>query len=590
MMKKYLRKKTIEVRLPIEYNPIFYRNGNVSPCKVLKCFSRKEMMDFVLLLSNHYVNQPAIQILNLMSHDNWWRKYTFCKLTDYLGRHQSNNRQFFVCFPQTVLEILRYGLAKQPSNHSMNEYCKYTLEFNVAKLIALLNSQTMKFKVLNSNSLEQLMMTSIGYNKEIQLYDFYEQFKVQFNLAIKFFTFLANSVKYQGLYKAFLNYFNITDWRDYVFTILSGAIHGRNNSGVLDLSIGIDPDNLINKSVLDKISINLDSDVLPYKSTNEYDMSGNSDYRYFRDKPFVKIEDNKYAIFHVGFVLDRLYGSLYFDLKKIVDNEKIKGIDLVQLFTSEFIEKIVFDGLMKESTLSSCYLSYSEDDCISQFNPRKGLGAPDYLLQDKKNNSVILFECKDIKINGWIKEQRNYSLLEAELKNKVHLTTWELDYNNKKHKSKKNPKVKGIGQLAGHCANIKKNKFKWGENVSSDSKVYSVLVIADNRLIIDGFTNKANEWYFESLSMEEVHIDSTIRPLIIMSPLCLLKYSKLFETNGFERYFEEYYRYINIIVQNPYDLIKSCISFDDFMKKYPYKLEDKFESLKKELMKFKKSN
>ena len=114
-------------------------------------------------------------------------------------------------------------------------------------------------------------------------------------------------------------------------------------------------------------------------------------------------------------MLDRLYGSLYFDFKKIVETAKIPKINVNGLFTSEFIEKTIFDGLMDESSFPSYYLKYSEKACNLQFKANENeLGAPDYLLQNKKENSVILFECKDIKVNAWIKEQRDYSLLEAE--------------------------------------------------------------------------------------------------------------------------------------------------------------------------------
>lgn len=558
-----------------------------SPWTVLKCFSRKEILNLVLRLGNEYVNKPAMNILYLMADKNLWKKYTFLRLDDYLKRHQFDGKNYMVCFPQTLLEILRYAFAMPPSSRSANRYNENQIEFDLVKTIALLNERTMDFKVVNPTSIEQLMMASIGFNKEIQQFDFKELFRNQFNLAIKFFTFLTKTEKYQNIYNEFLTFYGIVDWREYVFTVLSMAIQGQRHSGLLKLDDNIDPDHLISKNVLDKISINLEYDEFAFKSRNEYDLSGNSDYRCFRDKPIIKVAENEYAIFHVGLVLDRLYGSLYFDFKKIVKSSCITDINVNRLFTSEFIEKTIFDGLMEECALPSNYLKYSEETCRLQIKARhKQLGAPDYLLQNE--NSVILFECKDIKINGWVKEQRDYSLLEAELKNKVLLTTWELDYDNKKHKILKSPKVKGIGQLAGHCSNIKKGEFKWGECISSNSKVYSVLVIADNRLILDGFPKKANEWYFESLSKEHVNIDSSIRPLIIMSPLCLLKYSNLFAKNGFEKYFEEYYHIINKRAGTSINLINSCITFDDYMSKYPFELEDKFELLKIELTKNRK--
>lgn len=104
-------------------------------------------------------------------------------------------------------------------------------------------------------------------------------------------------------------------------------------------------------------------------------------------------------------------------------------------------------------------------------------------------------------------------------------------------------------------------------------------------MILGGFPKKANEWYVESLSHEQVGMNSNIRPLIVMSPLCLLKYSSLFAKNGFEKYFEEYYDHINKKTGTPVDLINSSITFDDYMRKYPFKLDDKFDKLKEELMK-----
>ena len=72
-----LRYNSMEFRLPIEYFPIFYRNHKPSPWAVLKCFSRREMLNLVLVLGNKYVNQPAMNILYLMADNNWWKRYTY---------------------------------------------------------------------------------------------------------------------------------------------------------------------------------------------------------------------------------------------------------------------------------------------------------------------------------------------------------------------------------------------------------------------------------------------------------------------------------------------------------------------------------
>lgn len=589
-MNKQFRYNSYEFKLPIEYNPIFFRNKMPDPWTFLKKMTREEVVRLVLVLGNVYEGTPFSHVLYLMSDGNWWKKYVELRIFDYIGRHTTSNKRYFVCFPQTILEILRYKFSMPPSSSSMYKQEKNSFEFDLVKLIALINEQTMGYRLKNKNSMEELMVTGIGYNKEIQLYDYDNQFKYQLSFAITFFSFLTSQEEYQDLYYGFLSYYGISDWREYVCTILSLAIMGRDKNGILDLASFRDPDHLINVDIVEKISIPLSTNPIPYKSRDEYDRDGNSDYKVFRDKPIIKMSSHKYAIYHVGFVLDRLYSSLFFDFKKIVEKLNGKQSVVFNLFTSEFIEKHVFCSLMNQCAISSSYLKYSENDCENQYKaPKSELGAPDYLVQRKDGTSAIIFECKDIKINAWVKEQRDYALLEDELKNKIQLTTWELDYENRCHRFKKKPKVKGVGQLAGHCTCIKSGKFKWGNSIQQNAKIYSVLVIADNRLLIDGLAPIVSEWYVESLRNENSPIDANVRPLIIMSPLCLLKHSERFAKEGFEKYFEGYYKRIENTQGNHFDIICRNTSFDSYMDKYPYKISDKFELLKNELLKGRKA-
>jgi len=39
----------------------------------------------------------------------------------------------------------------------------------------------------------------------------------------------------------------------------------------------------------------------------------------FRDRPLFKLTNGDYVIYNRSFLIDRLYSSLYFDFKKIVD-------------------------------------------------------------------------------------------------------------------------------------------------------------------------------------------------------------------------------------------------------------------------------
>lgn len=68
------------------------------------------------------------------------------------------------------------------------------------------------------------------------------------------------------------------------------------------------------------------------------------------------------------------------------------------------------------------------------------LGYPDFFVRSKSNKLAILFECKDIRMNAWVKEQRDYELLERELKNKIVRKNYKQDRLNKRHEELAKPR------------------------------------------------------------------------------------------------------------------------------------------------------
>ena len=234
---------------------------------------------------------------------------------------------------------------------------------------------------------------------------------------------------------------------------------------------------------------------------------------------------------------------------------------------------------MNECLSPDIYSSYDENHLKELYRIHDGEpGYPDYYLRNSITNAVVLFECKDIRLNSYIKEQRDYDLIEEELRNKIVEKTYQLDAENKCRK-KVGPRRIGIGQLAAHVANIKRSTFPWDTTLPPDCSVYPVLVIADNRLLFDGLPYLAQQWYQERLAIEGT-IPKSSRPLIMMSPLTLLKYRPLFKENGFEFYFEEYYASLQSVSGDDImGTINGMISFDSFMGQYPYSLEELREEI-----------
>ena len=565
-----LRYTSVGFVLPVEYNPIFYRYLKPNIRKTLGSFSREEVINLILWLSNECVNKPAINILGVLSQNNYWKNSVFFRMYDYVGCHSSKDRRYYACFNQTLLELLRYSLSIKSCKENFNMFNEYKLEFSLVKVIALLNEQIVNFKIYNS-SISELMVTGIELNKDLNCVDYRELYKEQLILSFKFFSFLESNTKYTPLLQAFLTKYGIKNWRNYVVTILALVLNANYQTRVLNFKYIKDEDGLINRNIVDLLSFS-------YSTTVDY--QENVDYKFFRQYPIIKMQDDKYIIYNVGFLLDKLYNSLYFDLKTIAESiENEQKINVSSLITNEFVEKTVFDKILQKCCNSSTYFCFTEAECIEQYKPKdKELGTPDFLLQRKSGKAILLFECKDIRLKAELKEQKDFSLLERELKNKLMLKTYS---NGKKCK---HPRRIGVGQLAGHVKNIRDHEFRWGHDIKSDSIVYPVLVIANHKLMWNGLFDMLNEWYAQSLKNEGISCSESNKPLIIMSPLCLIKHSKRFKKDGFEMYFEEYYKHNKIRTGTNVDYINKGLTFDDFMDKYPYKLDDMFEIVRKDVL------
>ena len=537
-----------------------------------------------VLLNREYCRQPAMKLCAMLNCEDRRFQKVYKQLTKFLHYRAYNGIEYVVAFENLSLELLRraYSIGYHQFNENESPVDIDKLQYETVRLITQINEDLMKYKIADGQkqNLAKLVYTNNASSYDILYYDMQNEYLYQLIQAVYFFRLLEGNVRYKALLEEFNCRYGIKDWREYVRTIVALFCISKNHEGYIKGSLDIDVDSLMSPSVLDKISIEYNIDKIPYKSKDEYDNEGNSDYRIFRSKPIFKLKNGDYAVHSRPLLTGRLYSSLYFDFLDIAESITQKHPDISNLFTSEFVEKTLFCGLLKEC-LSDSYTGYDEEALKRTYKITDGeLGYPDYLLKSQKG--VILFECKDIRINAWIKEQRNYDLISTELINKLVCKTYKIDYKNKKHVNV-NPKRIGCGQIAGHVANIRKGQFPWDNTLQLDVTVYPVLVIADNRLLVEGLTPIIQTWMCECLSNEG--IDSNMeKPLIIMSPLNLLKYQNLFKKNGFEQYFEEYYQSTRQSFVDGVSAINTLISFDDFMSKYPFNLGELGEQLNAEIM------
>lgn len=581
------RYKSLSIIIPVEYDSIFSGIIRENAPEVLRMISRESAVKLASLLKREYCGQPAIKIVQLLSNTD----PHYVPLYNHIKRYVetiSNERgaEVVVAFDSAPLEFLRVAFSIPPSEMKEVSPLKTDeLQWRITKLITQINQNLMEFKApkTSANNIAKLLMVNDASYKDIHEINLNGEFIIQPIQAILFFRLLESDEKYSGLLNAFCGYYGIVSWRQYVKTIYSIALQSyKNGNGICPVSLVEQNAEFLSRSVLDRIAIDANAEVIPYSSSDEYDNNGNSDYREFKGRPLFKLSNGDYVIHNQAILVDRLYQGLYFDFQYIANQLAEKHPDISNLFTLEFIEKTLFVGAVRNCICKCKYTAYDEDGLAAIHKIHQSeLGYPDYLIKNKSNKSIVLFECKDIRLNAWIKEQRDYDLLERELKNKIVSKTFNLDREHRCHKDLSKPRRIGIGQLAGHTASIRAKQFPWDSNLGDDIKVYPVLVIADNRLIFDGLPRLAQQWYQDCLAAERVNNPQNECPLIMMSPLTLIKYRNRFLLHGFEHYFEQYYSAISKRPKDTVDIFNNVMSFDTFMAQYPFSLR----RLRKTLMK-----
>ena len=579
------RYKSIDVKAPLEFGYIFRDLCRVGYKKVLRQYSREMIIRLAVLFNREYCNKPAAEICHMLSSKDPKQAKLSKRIDRFLKLDAKPNIEYIVGLEITSLELLRraFSIPYKSFNNANIRINIDKLQFQTVKLITQINEESMKYKIdkKHEDDLGVLLYTNNASSFDILHYDKQNEYIAQVVQATMFFKLLENNLKYDILLKEFYNKYKISNWREYLRTLISlFCITYKGETSIIgDLSI--DFDSLMTKSVLEKLSIPISQSAIPYSSKDEFDLSGNSDYKFFRDKPLFKSVNGDYIVHSQPLLTDRIYSSLYFDFKNISKQLNENHPDIGNLFTSEFVEKTLFVSQMKSCTSLDIIDSLDENELKKRYKIKNGeLGYPDYYI--KTRDSVILFECKDIRINAWIKEQRDFTIIEEELRNKLVCKTYQIDYKNHCHKPIA-PKRIGCGQLAGHVANIRNGVFPWDSPLSREVKIYSVLVIADNRLLVDGLTSILQRWYLECLCKEGLNIIKE-NPLILMSPLTLIKYSKRFSKDGFLKYFNDYYNSIYIPSMDTLSAINKQISFDDYMSQYPFKLDQLGEQFIKELM------
>ena len=573
----------ITIEKILEFHDLFPEEKEIDISSVLKKYSKKDLVLSSNVLSHNY-GRAYIPDKNNTFFSSHSKKH----IEDLTNRFEqltkiSGQKIFCYCTTKTSLELMRI-IFSIPINEYKNDGDIEDFEYDLFRVILQINENLMNFKSSNKYDLATLSFLNFFIMNDISGQDVRGVFIRQ----VQYYSILSEFIEtYPACDKAketFYKSVGITKMSDYAKTwlalvALDFEYQKKQEKGcpVIDLNRLQDVDGTLNIPVLDFLSINMNEHI-SYSNAEIKSRDDNVDYRIFRSRPLIKISDKKYIIYSFPILVERLYNSLFFDLK---DSFK----DAFNFYNKDFVEKVLFQPqvlqCLNEKITSKIYPSREMILCDDKIKEEDN--QPDFYLRE--NDNLILFECKAIRINGELKDKSDIDELLSILKNKLYYSIENID---KSRGKKKNAERVGVTQLVQQMKMIDADTFKWDNKIPDEVAYYPVIILEDPRFVVPGLSYIINSWY-KQLILQELP-GQMCHPIVVTSIDILMSYSHIFKAKGFHNVFGKYFqntvRYSNNDVTWTFDPLGD---FNVFMQE-SYKLSPKkklqlFEKYKNILVK-----
>ena len=530
----------------LEYSVLYPGEQQQDVDGVISSMSRNTIINMDIVLTNLYGNKGLENIPKFFSNER-----ELIEVIQRIKLHCDPNVDYVILPLQTTLRMMQMAFAMPATQE---DQLSDDFELQLFKVILTINEQEVQSYRLPENVAGTVFIQSlITYPSCFTLETYKERTFYQSYSALQFFRFIESKIATDSalrtIYDAFLEQYGVENGVDYIRTMTGVVTITKWVVGKMPGDFSNDVDNILRRQLIESLTIDLNTQFV-----NQTGRNNNVDYRKFRDKPFIRDEAGNIAVVWIEALLDRLYNSLYFDFGEI--NRRLNtGYAVPQLFTNEFAEKYMFQKLMRYANGQTMYNAL--------YNPQEQEnGKADYVLV--KENVVIVFECKDIKILGDVIETHDGVEILEEYRNKLYYETYDTRRGERRYHV---ATPKGVGQLINYM-----NQIRTGDpyyvGTQEDSVIYPVLVLSDYKLLQRGFQQIADEWYEERENKSE-----NDKPLTVMSFITLMKSYPLFATNGFEHYFDKYRECI-VSNRNPANLDR-YMTFDEYMQDFGEQIDIK---------------
>lgn len=539
----------------------FYPNEKFDAIEVLKGFGKQMLIKSAHLLSIHYGNVFYPDFLDIYFSGVTRAKHfqqLSADINAYLSRiNMKQATKVAFCSCRTIDELWRMIFSIKNEDYR-NEVAIEDAEMILFKVILAINERIYSYKKTRLLHGSELIYAYSFTNNDGNNFDFYHIASTQFYFLYMLDSFVQKNDVLQKVSQVLFQKWGISSWKEYGVTLFliakkTDEYRKKHETGLLILTDNsvTDETGLFSMPLIDSLSIN-EADYIPYIPAN-CDRNNNNDYRAFREKPFVKLSNGEgYVLTNLEFLCERIYNSLYFEFIQLFNKNDIGHLD----YNKCFVEKFLFQHIIFECMKGNAYtfpqnynLQCNEDENEPDFYCRCG-------------DSVLIFECKAIKINGQIKDDADVGRLMDELYEKIVLKTKELSTGKKLEK----PKPIGIGQLVKHIERIKDNVFSWDNNIPDDVRYYPILVLEDSKLIQPGLQHIINKWYKEELSRQNIGFeDIETSPMIVVSLGVLNKCKDVIKNVGFENIIDLFEQECDKQKNSPF------LNFDYYLEEYAEK-------------------
>ena len=425
---------------------------------------------------------------------------------------------FYATSKTAIMSFQRFFFSVMPER---TQVVSEQLEKDFFKALLLVNEKVYEVKYDEKKHetepddlrLARLLLANSYSNEDVEASDLHDLFRRQVTKSISLFYFLFRSKdkRVKVLRSRFRSHFHIGKWDEYLIPHIMTIYFLKQNSGVLVLKGGKHGKKA--RRVIEKSCIEKDA-VIP--------VADNPDFMVFRGSPFVRLKKHQYAITNQAFVIEHMYNSVYFELRRYrKDAGFFSDDEFRQYYTTEYSQKYMFEGYVKGCIPANAIKSISGSSCDEMLEAARkrgintdGIVPPDYYVRVPEG--CILIEYKDALTNAKVKESRDAEQLFADIKRKF----FENDRGSHK----------GVTQLL-DCAMAIQNGNFFFDNPACKSVIYPVLVVENPVYSMRGMHTLLEYMMREECSRRNMSPE-TIKPLILMDVATLKLYAGYLNNRG----------------------------------------------------------